>query len=71
MDVLFSADVSKQVEREVASGRFQSPDALIDEAVRYFLDARERGHQRLEALRRVGQAVDEAALYERVLIPQE
>jgi Arc/MetJ-type ribon-helix-helix transcriptional regulator len=69
MDVRLPADLTRQVERELASGRYENSDQLIEEAVRYFLDERERGRRRLDALRRIGQAVDEAGLYERVLVP--
>jgi Arc/MetJ-type ribon-helix-helix transcriptional regulator len=69
MDVTLPADLTKQVEQELASGRFRSPDELIGQAVRQFLDERQRAQRRLDALRRIGQAVDEAGLYERVLIP--
>jgi Arc/MetJ-type ribon-helix-helix transcriptional regulator len=69
MDVRLPADLTKQVEQELASGRYQSPDELIGQAVRYFLDERQRAQRRLDALRRIGRAVDEAGLYERVLIP--
>ena len=71
MEVTLPADLRKQVEQELASGRYQSQDELIAQAVRHFLDERQRGQQRLETLRRVGQAVDEAGLYERVLIPDQ
>lgn len=71
MDVTLPADLRLQVEQELASGRFHSPDELIEQAVRHFLDERQRGQQRLDALRRIGQAVDRAGLYERVLIPGE
>ena len=69
MDVTLPADLRKQVEQEIASGRYQNPDELIEQAVRHFLDEHQRGQRRLEALRRIGQAVDQAGLYERVLIP--
>jgi Arc/MetJ-type ribon-helix-helix transcriptional regulator len=69
MDVTLPADLRRQVEQELASGRYQSPDELIEQAVRHFLDERQRAQRRLDALRRVGLAVDEAGLYERVLIP--
>lgn len=69
MDVRLPADLTRQVERELASGRYENSDQLIEEAVRYFLDERERGQRRLDALRRIGRAVDEAGLYERVLVP--
>jgi hypothetical protein len=42
---------------------------VIEQAVRRFLDEQHRGAERLEALRRIGNAVDQAGLYERVLIP--
>ena len=69
MDVTLPADLRNQVERELASGRYRSPDELIEQAVRQFFDERQRGQQRLDALRRIGQAVDHAGLYERVLLP--
>jgi len=71
MDVTLPADVRAQVDRELASGRYRNPDELIVEAIRHFLDERQRGQQRLDALRRIGQAVDRAALYERVLVPDQ
>ena len=69
MDVTLPADLTNQVEQELASGRYRSSNELIEQAVRQFFDERQRGRQRLEALRRIGQAVDQAGLYERVLIP--
>jgi Arc/MetJ-type ribon-helix-helix transcriptional regulator len=69
MDVTLPADLTKQLEQELASGNYRSCDELIEQAVRRFFDERERGQQRLDALRRIGQAVDEAGLYERVLLP--
>ena len=70
MDVTLPADLTKQVEQELASGNYRSRDELIEQAVRLFFDERQRGHQ-LDALRRIGQAVDQAGLYERVLIPSQ
>lgn len=69
MEVTLPADLRNRVEQELASGQFQSSNELIQQAVRHFLDGRQRGQQRLDALRRIGQAVDQAGLYERVLIP--
>jgi Arc/MetJ-type ribon-helix-helix transcriptional regulator len=71
MDVTLPTDLTKQVEQELASGRHRSSNELIEQAVRQFFDERQRGHQRLDALRRIGQAVDQAGLYERVLIPSQ
>ncbi len=48
-----------------------SPGEFIEEAVRFFLEDRERAQQRNDAWRRIGTAVDEAGLYERILIPDE
>ena len=48
---------------------YRGTDDLIEQAIRRFLDETQRGHERLETLRRVGHAVDRAGLYERVLIP--
>jgi Arc/MetJ-type ribon-helix-helix transcriptional regulator len=69
MDVPLPADLTKQVEQELVNGHYRSRDELIEQAVRQFFEERQRGQQRLNALRRIGQAVDQAGLYERVLIP--
>ena len=71
MDVTLPADLTREVERELANGTYRSRDELIEQAVRQFFDERQRGQQRLDALRRIGQAVDQAGLYERVLIPSQ
>ena len=71
MEVTLPADLRKQVEQEIASGRYQSRDELIEQAVRRFLDERQRGQRRLDALRRIGEAVDQAGLYERAIIPDQ
>ena len=71
MDVTLPADLRKQVEQELASGRHRSRDEPIEQAVRHLFAERQRGQQRLDALRRIGQAVDQAGLYERVLIPSQ
>ena len=57
MDVTLPADLSKQVEQELASGRYRSPDELIEQAIRHFFDERQIGQRRLVALRRIGEAV--------------
>jgi Arc/MetJ-type ribon-helix-helix transcriptional regulator len=54
MEVPLPADLRKQVEQELASGRFQSPDELIQQAARQFLGERQCGQRRLDALRRIG-----------------
>ena len=68
MDVALPADLRKQVEQELASGRYRSRDELIEQAIRHFLEHRQRGQRRLDALRRIGQEVDHAGLYERGMV---
>ena len=67
MDVTLSADLTMRVERELANGNYRSRDELIEQVVRHLLDDRQRGQRRIEALRRIGDQVDQAGLYERVL----
>lgn len=55
MDVMLPADLRMRIER----------------AVRRFLDESHRGERRLDALRRIGQAVDQAGLCERTLVPDQ
>jgi len=69
MDVTLPVDLRNQVGQELVSGRYRSRDELIEQAIRQFFDERQRGQQRLDALRRIGQAVDQAGLYERVMLP--
>lgn len=71
MEITLPADLRKQVEQELASGRYQSPDELVEQLLRHFFEERQRGQRRLDALRRIGQAVDQTGLYERVLIPDQ
>jgi Arc/MetJ-type ribon-helix-helix transcriptional regulator len=71
MDVTFSADLTLQVQREVASERYESQAMLIEQAVRYVLNERQRGELRLDSLRRIGRAVDDVGLYERTLVPDQ
>ena len=53
MDITLPADLRQQIEQ----------------AVRHFLDDRRRSQRRLDALRRIGDEIDQAGLYERVLVP--
>jgi len=71
MEITLPADLNQQVEQELASGRYRSPDEFFEQALRRFLDERQRGQRRLDALRRIGDAVDQAGLYERALIPDQ
>ena len=54
MEVTLPSDLRKQVEQEIASGRYQSRDELIEQAVRHFFDERQRAQRRLDALRSGG-----------------
>ena len=58
------ADLRKQVEQELLSGHFRNSSELIQEAVRQFFSDRQRGLRRLDALRRLGRAVDDTGLFE-------
>ncbi len=69
MEVNLPADLTQQLQTEVAAGRYPNASKLIEQALRRFLSEQQRSTERLEALRRVGQAVDDASLYERVVLP--
>lgn len=69
MEITLPAELRTQLEREMARGSYLDVDQLIAEAVRQFFDDRQRGEERLRALQRVGLAVDQAGLYEKVLVP--
>ena len=69
MDVNLSPEIESRVKDEVAAGQYRDVNQFVETAVQYYLDQRQCSQQRLEALRRIGQAVDAAGLYERVLVP--
>lgn len=69
MEVNLPADLAQQLQDEVAAGRYPNVSTLIEQALRRFLSEQQRYTERLEALRRIGQAVDDAHLYERVILP--
>jgi Arc/MetJ-type ribon-helix-helix transcriptional regulator len=69
MEVTLPADLTGELQQRVAAGQYESADALISQAIRQLFDAERRGQARLNALRRVGKAVDEAGLYDRALLP--
>ena len=71
MDVSLSAEIENRVKEELAAGRYRDVNGFVETAVQYFLDQRQRGEQRLQALRRIGQAVDAGGLYERVPVPSQ
>jgi Arc/MetJ-type ribon-helix-helix transcriptional regulator len=71
MNVNLTPETEKRVERELAAGQYRDVSQFVETAVRYFLDQRQRSQQRLQALRRIGQAVDDAGLYECVLVPSQ
>jgi Arc/MetJ-type ribon-helix-helix transcriptional regulator len=69
MDVSLPADLTERLQQEVAAGHYPNTNAVIEHALRRFLEEQHRGADRLEALRRIGSAVDQVGLYERVLLP--
>jgi putative addiction module CopG family antidote len=69
MEVNLPADLTQQFQTEVAAGRYPSASTLIEQALRR-LTEQQRGTERLEALRRIGQAVDDAGLYGRFFLPE-
>ena len=69
MDISLPSELTERLQQEVAYGHYPSTNAVIEHAVRRFFEEQHRGADRLEALRRIGAAVDQAGLYERVLLP--
>ena len=69
MDVNLSPGIEDRVKDELAAGRYRDLNQFVETAVQYFLDQHQRSQERLQALRRIGQAVETAGLYERVLVP--
>ncbi|MFN7923068.1 MAG: ribbon-helix-helix protein, CopG family [Bryobacteraceae bacterium] len=69
MEIHLPPDLIAKLQHHLATGRFPSESALIEHAVRRFLDEEQRSTDRLEALRRIGHTVDEAGLYERIILP--
>lgn len=69
MEVKLPVDLKSQVEQELAAGRFRNTDELFERAVRRFLEEERRSVDRLQSLRRIGDAVDKAGLYDRVFVP--
>jgi Arc/MetJ-type ribon-helix-helix transcriptional regulator len=67
MNVNLSPEIARRVEGELAAGQYRDANQFVDTAVQFYLDRNERNRQRTQALRRVGQAVDDAGLYERCL----
>jgi Arc/MetJ-type ribon-helix-helix transcriptional regulator len=69
MDVNLSPEVENRVKDELAAGQYRDLNQFVETAVQHFLDQRQRSQQRLQALRRIGQAVDADGFYERALVP--
>jgi Arc/MetJ-type ribon-helix-helix transcriptional regulator len=69
MNVTLSPAIEERIDKEVSAGRYRDRNQLIEDALQHFLDRRQRDESRAQALRRVAQAVDDAGLYERVLLP--
>jgi Arc/MetJ-type ribon-helix-helix transcriptional regulator len=71
MNVSLAPEIEKRVNDELVAGQYRDVNQFVEAAVQYFLDQRHRSQQRLQALRRIGQAVDDAGLYERTLVPTQ
>lgn len=71
MTVNLSPEIENRVKDEWVASQYRDANQFVETAVQYFLDQRQRGQQRLQALRKIGQAVDDAGLYERVLVPTQ
>ena len=71
MTIHLPEHLSIQIEQQIAAGQFRTAGKLVEEAVTLVLDHRAKAQRRHEALNRIGQMVDDAGLYERVLIPTE
>ena len=69
MEISLPEHLSIQIQQQIAAGRYRTADELMEEAVSLLLDEQARSKRRIESLRRIGQMVDDAGLYERVLIP--
>jgi Arc/MetJ-type ribon-helix-helix transcriptional regulator len=69
MDVNLSPEIENRVKDQLAAGQYRDLNQFVETAVQYFLDQHRRSQQRLRALRRIGQGVDAAGLYECVLVP--
>ncbi|MGC9947671.1 MAG: hypothetical protein ABSF64_15005 [Bryobacteraceae bacterium] len=69
MNVNLSPEIEKRVKDELAAGQYRDANQFVETAVQYFLDQCQSRQHRIDALRRIGQAVDDAGLYDRVLAP--
>jgi Arc/MetJ-type ribon-helix-helix transcriptional regulator len=69
MNVILPPTLEERIDRDVSVGRYRDRNQLVEDALRQFLDRRQREESRVRALRRIAQAVDDAGLYERVLPP--
>jgi Arc/MetJ-type ribon-helix-helix transcriptional regulator len=50
MGINLPADLEKQLEQELCSGRYETPDQLIAEAIRCFFEERDRAQRKLDSL---------------------
>jgi Arc/MetJ-type ribon-helix-helix transcriptional regulator len=71
MQISLSEHLSLQVEQQLAAGGYRTAQELVEEAVSLLLEQRARAKGRIDSLRRIGQMVDDAGLYERVLVPPD
>lgn len=69
MEIILSPELEEQLQRELATGRYKNRDELVESAVRQFLSEQQQAERRIAALRRIGDQVDRAGLYERTFVP--
>ena len=69
MDITVSDALAQRIKRAVASGQYRDASQLAAQAIDRLLDQRQLGLHRVEALRRLGDAVDQAGFYDKVFVP--
>ena len=71
MDINLTPETIEQVQREIEAGRYPSADVMVEEALKVLLEHNKRGHERLKSLERIGSAVDQAGLYDKILVSDQ
>ncbi len=71
MEISLPEHLSIQIEQQIATGRYRTADELMEEAVSLLLDQQASANRRIESWRRIGKMVDDAGLYDKVLLPDD
>lgn len=69
MEVTLPADLDKQVQHAIRSGKYDSSHQLIEAAVRFLLEESERTERISSAMKSLADSVDAAGLYDQTYIP--